>query len=337
MEMFGISSQQRANENPETRLGVWLRSQPKLSQDYEPAIPASARVKRRKHSTFIEPVTATHVSGSKRRKFDNSTREGEPTTLGEFHALRHTSGNTMPRKPVQGEQSPAKDAISRNQLARQSSPNKKRPATHTSARQDDGYELPEDNRDIGELNVSGIRESPDNAPSFWGNTPALSNPPSTINSSQRSVSPTKAGDFRLTDIKLKYIEGGTVPADGRSLWDDMTQIGFGIAVLPSVMKEKAMKAPGLNPIHPDQHFDPTAGAGPEHRKLWIKAEQIHEAALECRMSSSLSLRRATRFILRSSTLPCAGSASQQVSGTATSQLHGSKTSRCSIRRFSRRW
>ncbi len=177
----------------------------------------------------------------------------------------------MPHNPVPGEQSPAKDPKTRNLVARQSSPSKQRPATRASARQNDGDNLQEENGGIDELDNSDNRESPVNPPSFWENTPGLSKLPSTTNSSQRSASPTKAGDFRLTDIKLKYVEGGTVPANGKSLWDDMTQIGFGTAVLPSVMKEKAVKAPGLNTIHPDQHFDPTAGAGPEHEQVWTQA------------------------------------------------------------------
>ena len=284
---------QRPRKNRPDRLRLWLQTQPDLPEDYEPAVPPTLKPNKRKRDSIDKPVTVRQLSAAKRPRLDDITREGGYRTRGKLRALKSASGNKMPNNPTQRDHSPTKGVAKRTQPPRQSSSLKYAPKPPTPKPDKAiGNEVEEEEGHIEDASTEEDDESYTDDSSYWDTKPTkptMAPPTTNTSGSKRPGSPSKLGDFRLTDIKLHFIRGGEIPAQGKNLWDDMEQIGLGSEVFPIAIKDKAMEVLGPRHRHPEQYFDFTADGTAEENsevdlsllELWTRAVEIYEAALEC--------------------------------------------------------
>ena len=321
-EMSGQAYERLDKKTRPSRFSIWLNEQPDDPQDYAPALPKTHNTRKRHREGGSEEIIGDgqdpQTTQAKRRKLRKGAGGGKHMTRGKPCALGEVAGNAMAGKGADGEAAAAKEqnhstqeAVRRS--ARNRAPKDPKPQEDTEVIANsagdalDGESFGEDPSLLSELwkdpplfsppvTKSPQRsESPSKQKSPTKQKPSISFKASTVtNSSQRSKSPTKVSDLQLGEIKLEIVAGMIIredlPAGGQTLWNDMTAIGAGARVVPSVLeKHFRLELPYLDNI--DHHLYPVC-QGKGKRKVgdrvedyeiaWKKAGKIKEKASECR-------------------------------------------------------
>ena len=319
---------------------IWLDAHPDLPHHYEcvdittpKTTPTNA--KKRGHVAEVDQARrGGYTLGYKRRKLQSNSGEASRLKGGKRRVLEAVIANPMAPEEPRSEQRLRKKQISEVQPPQQRSsrrrPNNQALETPRRTRSSHAPEV----RDDGDGDDNDD-EFPDEDPTpkalSWARAPVLPPPGSdtgSLNSSKsgsrvRSNSPSKRGDLQLSTIKVRILEGMTIPINGDTLWRDLRRIGKGFHILPLALRGKSIRELEDDPDDTDRYFDPTAKGkgkrvgddGLDYKETWARVVEIHRAALDCRNKTLAEPDGIARCTQACSIWPCGGNGDQRVSGT----------------------